>query len=399
VGDIRGLLISCESEADGIANIRVAVEDTGVGIPPDRIHALFEKFSQVDGSSTRRYGGTGLGPAISKQLVNLMGGAIGLNSQPGRGSAFWFTLPLKLEAQPHAQPVPADDLRGLRVLIVDDIEVNRRVLHEQLSSWEMPNQSVADGAEALKTLRSAARAGDPFRFVLLDYQMPEMDGAALGAAIQKDPCLSDAVLIMLTSVGHWSEVLGMQGSTIDACLVKPVRQSQLLNTLATAWSRRLQAGLRAQSGLHHTIPPARTLAESAPGHSLRVLVAEDNAVNQKVAVRILERLGVRSDVAANGREAVDMCAMFPYDVIFMDCHMPEMDGYAATAAIRQQMGAARRVPIIAMTAEAMEGCRENCLAAGMDDYVAKPVRPDDLKEALQRWAPRAAAAQARAAEG
>jgi len=393
------ITVGCESEAEGVAQMRVAVEDTGVGIPADRIHALFEKFSQVDGSSTRKYGGTGLGLAISRQLVSLMGGTIGLNSQPGEGSTFWFTLPLKLDSQPHAQPVPADDLRGLRVLIVDDIEVNRRVLHEQLSSWEMPNESAADGAEALETLRSAARAGDPFRFVLLDYQMPEMDGAALAAAMQTDPSVKDPVVIMLTSVGHWSEVLGMQGTTIDACLVKPVRQSQLLNTLATAWSRRLQAGLRTQTGLRHTHSPTRAVRENASGQSLRVLVAEDNTVNQKVAVRMLERLGVRSDVAANGREAVDMCAMFPYDLVFMDCHMPEMDGYAATAAIRQQMGAERHVPIIAMTAEAMEGCRENCLAAGMDDYIAKPVRPDDLKDALRRWSPGAPAAKAQAAGG
>ena len=392
------ITVGCESEADGTANIRVAVEDTGVGIPPDRIHALFEKFSQVDGSSTRRYGGTGLGLAICKQLVNLMGGTIGLNSRPGEGSTFWFTLPLKLDAQPHAQPVPADNLRGLRVLVVDDIEVNRRVLHEQLASWEMPSQSVACGADALQALRAAVQAGDPFRFVLLDYQMPVMDGAALAAAIHADPSRGDAVVIMLTSVGHWSEVLGMQGSTIDACLVKPVRQSQLLNTLATAWSRKLQASHGAQMRLRHAAPPAKTLPLSAAGHSLRVLVAEDNAVNQKVAVRILERLGVRSDVAANGREAVDMCAMFPYDLVFMDCHMPEMDGYAATAAIRKHQSAEERVPIIAMTAEAMEGCRENCLAAGMDDYIAKPVRAEDLREALARWAPRAATVPTRAAE-
>ncbi|HUB82841.1 MAG TPA: response regulator [Bryobacteraceae bacterium] len=378
--------VGCESETEGVASIRVAVEDTGVGIPPDRIDALFEKFSQVDSSSTRRYGGTGLGLAISKQLVNLMGGTIGLNSQPGEGSTFWFTLPLKMDAHPQAQPVPADDLRGLRVLIVDDIEVNRRVLREQLSSWQMPNESVADGREALAALRSAARADDPFRFVLLDYQMPEMNGAALAAALHSDSSINDPVVIMLTSVGHWSEVLGMQGSMIDACLVKPVRQSQLLNTLATAWSRKLQAGLRAQTDVRPAVSRARAAAESGCGASLRVLVAEDNAVNQKVAVRMLERLGVRPDVAANGREAVDMCAMFPYDLVFMDCHMPEMDGYAATAAIRQQMSCGRRIPIIAMTAEAMEGCRENCLAAGMDDYIAKPVRPDDFKEALRRWA-------------
>ena len=394
------IAVKCESEGAETAWIRIAVEDTGVGIPPDRIHALFEKFSQVDGSSTRKYGGTGLGLAISKQLVSLMGGTIGLTSRLGEGSTFWFALPLKLDAQPHAQPVPVGDLRGLRVLIVDDIEVNRRVLHEQLSSWEMPNGSEVGGVEALAALRAASQSGDPYRFVLLDNQMPEMDGATLAGAIKTDLSLRDTVVIMLTSVGHWSEVLDMQGGAIDACLVKPVRQSQLLNTLATSWSRKLHAGFSARSHTRHQSPAGKILPEGKfAAHSLRVLVAEDNAVNQKVAVRMLERLGLRADVAANGREAVDLYAMAPYDLIFMDCHMPEMDGYAATAEIRKQAGAGRRVPIIAMTAEAMEGCRENCLAAGMDDYVAKPVRPEDIVEALRRWAPGAASPKVHAAGG
>jgi CheY-like chemotaxis protein len=385
------ITVKCESEGE-IVPIRVSVEDTGVGIPPDRIHALFEKFSQVDGSSTRKYGGTGLGLAISKQLVSLMGGTVGLNSRPGEGSTFWFELPLKLDSQPHAQPVPVDSLRGLRALIVDDTEVNRRVLHQQLGNWEMPNDSASDGVEALETLRAASRAGNPYRFVLLDYQMPEMDGATLARAIKTDSSLKEAVVIMLTSVGHWSEVLNMQGSAIDACLVKPVRQSQLLKTLATSWSRKLHAELGARGEAAPQVPAGKVSTAGAfAGQSLRVLVAEDNAVNQKVAVRMLERLGLRPDVAANGREAVELCAMLPYDLIFMDCHMPEMDGYAATAEIRRQSGNGRRIPIVAMTAEAMEGCRENCLAAGMDDYVAKPVRPDDVADALRRWVPSIAA--------
>jgi CheY-like chemotaxis protein len=206
--------------------------------------------------------------------------------------------------------------------------------------------------------------------------------------------LSDTVVVMLTSVGHWSEVLNMQGGGgVDACLVKPVRQSQLLNTLATSWSRKLHTGFSAWTHPRQTPPDEKVSAP--PGvfaaQSLRVLVAEDNLVNQKVAFRMLERLGVRPDVAANGREAVDLCAAAPYDLIFMDCHMPEMDGYAATAEIRRQTSGGRRIPIIAMTAEAMEGCRENCLAAGMDDYISKPVRPEHLIEAMRRWIPGAIA--------
>ena len=387
------ITVKCESQQQGVAQIRVAVEDTGVGIPQDRIHALFEKFSQVDGSSTRKYGGTGLGLAISKQLVTLMGGDTGVSSTLGEGSTFWFSLPMKMDVDSLAQPVPVDDLRGLRVLVVDDTEVNRRVLHEQLSSWEMPNGSVEDGPAALDTLRVANHSGDPFRFVLLDYQMPEMDGGTLATAIKSDPLLRDTVVIMLTSVCRWSEVLNMQGGSIDACLVKPVRQSQLLNTLATSWSRKLHAGFAVHARTRLLPRAVRTLSDGAlAGHSLRILVAEDNAVNQKVAVRMLERLGLRPDVAANGREAVELCAMLPYDLIFMDCHMPEMDGYAATAEIRRQQGGLRHIPIVAMTAEAMEGCREHCLSCGMDDYIAKPVRPEDLMQALRRWVPGAAAA-------
>ncbi|HUI55196.1 MAG TPA: response regulator [Bryobacteraceae bacterium] len=386
------ITVKCESQEAESARIRVAVEDTGVGIPEEKIGALFEKFSQVDGSSTRKYGGTGLGLAISRQLVNLMGGEIGVTSRAGEGSTFWFTLPLRLDAQPHAEPVPLADLRGLRTLIVDDIEVNRRVLHEQITSWEMRNGCCATGAEALSVLKAAHAAGDSYQFVLLDYQMPEMDGATLAASIKADPHLAGIVVVMLTSVGHWSEVRQMQGASIDACLVKPVRQSQLLNTLATLWSKKLQSGSARAHALQELATLRSSLAGKFAGCSLRVLVAEDNAVNQKVAVRMLERLGLRSDVAANGHEAVELCAMLPYDLIFMDCQMPEMDGYAATAEIRKRQDPNGYTAIIAMTAEALEGCRERCLAAGMDDYIAKPIRLEDLMEALRKWVPRAIAA-------
>jgi signal transduction histidine kinase/DNA-binding response OmpR family regulator len=383
------VLIRVESSCDDAerANIRVLVQDTGTGIPPDKIETLFKKFSQVDASTTRRYGGTGLGLAISKQLVELMGGTVGVDSVPGEGSTFWFTLPLTLDAQPLAAPVPTDDLRGLRVMIVDDVEVNRRVLHEQITSWEMRNGSFPDAQGVIAALHKAVMDGDPYQFVLLDYHMPGMDGATLAAAIKADPALTETSVVMLTSIGHWSEVRAVAGNAIDACLVKPVRQSQLLNTLATTWSKKLM-----------TAPPAPlprpklqlddlklALTAELGGAQIRILVAEDNVVNQKVATRMLEKLGLRADVAANGREAVEMCELLPYDVVFMDCHMPEMDGYAATREIRKRLGAKERVAIIAMTAEAMEGCRENCLAAGMDDYIAKPVKMEDLVEALRKW--------------
>jgi signal transduction histidine kinase/CheY-like chemotaxis protein/streptogramin lyase len=384
------ITVNCVSQDGEKAHIQVAVEDTGPGIPAEKVEGLFKEFNQVDDSTTRKYGGTGLGLAISKQLVHLMGGEVGVKSQLGQGSTFWFKLPLPLVAQPHAEPVPVADLQDLRVMIVDDNEVNRRVLREQISSWGMRNGSYAGAVEALQALREARAAGDPYQVVLLDYQMPEMDGATLAAAIKADPLLSDTAAIMLTSVGHWSEVRHMQGASIDACLVKPVRQSQLLNTLATAWSKKLQSGSTARVKASRESAPVKSkLADRFAGAAVRVLVAEDNVVNLKVAVRMLERLGLHPEVAGNGREAVELHARLPYDLIFIDCQMPEMDGYAATAEIRKRQGSNGRVAIIAMTAEVMEGCRERCSAAGMDDYIAKPVRLDDLIEALNKWVPQA----------
>ena len=388
------VLIRVEATAEDSerAVVRVSVEDTGSGIPVDKIDKLFQKFSQVDNSITRRYGGTGLGLAITKQLVELMGGEVGVSSRTGEGSTFWFTLPLKLDVQPHAAPVPADDLRGLRVMIVDDVEINRRVLHEQITSWGMRNGSFPDAHGVVAALKRAVSSGEPYHFVLLDYMMPGMDGAALAAAIKADPALESTIVIMLTSMGHWSEVRQVAAEAIDACLVKPVRQSQLLNTLATTWSKKLMA-----TPMMATPTPAPkqkaqpgelklTLAQEFAGATIRVLVAEDNVVNQKVATRMLEKLGLRADVAANGLEAVAMCDLLPYDLVLMDCHMPEMDGYAATREIRRRLSSRERLAIVAMTAEAMEGCRENCLAAGMDDYIAKPVKLEDLAEAVRRWA-------------
>jgi signal transduction histidine kinase/DNA-binding response OmpR family regulator len=367
------------------ARMKIAVEDTGTGIPADKLGVLFEKFSQVDGSTTRKYGGTGLGLAISKQLVNLMGGEVGVWSELGKGSTFWFTLPLEMDTEIRPEPVPAADLRGLRVLIVDDNDVNRRVLVEQVTSWQMRSGSYSRGGEALAALRVARAAGDAYDFVLLDYLMPEMDGAAVAAAIKREPELRGAVIILLTSVGHIGELRNMEGVEVDASLLKPVRQSQLLNAMTSAWSRRAQAAAAGVGGHAAEREPRMADRGRYEGSALRVLIAEDNVVNQKVAAKMLERMGLRADVAANGREAVEMLEMLPYDLVLMDCHMPEMDGYEATAEIRRREQDGQRVPIIAMTAEAMEGSRENCLRAGMDDYVVKPVKVAELGEAVRKW--------------
>jgi two-component system, sensor histidine kinase and response regulator len=250
----------------------------------------------------------------------------------------------------------------------------------------MRSGSCASGEEALQVLRAAQASGDRYHFVVLDYQMPGMDGATLAAAIRADPALQEAALVMLSSVGQSTEVRHMEGAGIDAFLVKPVRQGQLLSTLATAWGKKVKA----DDGEHRVAELAEVKASwagSFAGLGLRVLVAEDNAVNQKVAVRMLEKLGVRADVASNGREAMELRQMLPYDLILMDCQMPEMDGYEAAREIRRREGGHRRTAIVAMTAEAMTGTREKCIEAGMDDYIAKPVKLEDLVEALQKWLP------------
>ena len=377
--------VNCQVREGQKALLQVSVRDSGPGIPADKIGSLFQKFSQADSSTTRRFGGTGLGLAISKQLVELMGGAIGVNSQAGEGCTFWFTLPLELDASPEAEPSPCKDLRDLRVLIADDNEWSRRAIHEQIASWGMRNGGVGSADGLLEVLRAARKSGDPYHFAIVDWQVSAIAGAALAAAVKRDPEVCDTVVILLAPIGRRSEARQMEGSNIDASLIKPVRQSQLMNVLATTWSRKLGKPFLDGPGLQSPKADAESSAADRFGRTVRVLVAEDNVVNQKVAALMLRRLGIRADFAANGREAVEMFAMAPYDVIFMDCQMPLMDGYEAAREIRRREGAAHRVVIVAMTADAMEGARETCLAAGMDDYVSKPVKRNDLLEKLEKW--------------
>ena len=367
---------------NGEARMRIEVEDTGVGIAADKIGSLFGKFVQLDSSSTRRHAGSGLGLAISKQLVELMRGSMGVESTPGRGSRFWFTIPLAIDSSPETVTLGASELKGLRALIVDDSAVNRRVFEEQLAGWGLRSDSLASGGEVCARLRQAIECRDPYRFVLLDYQMPEMDGGAVLACVRSDRALAGTAVILLTSVGHWNELRRLEGASVDVCLVKPVRPSHLLQALVETHSRQTVIAPHPPVS-----PPApvRPSTRPASASSVRVLVAEDNAVNQKVAIRMLEKLGLRVDVAANGCEAVQMFSLLPYDLVFMDCHMPEMDGYAATREIRRAESPGQHTTIIAMTAEAIQGARQTCLSAGMDDYISKPVRLDDLVQAVQRW--------------
>ena len=385
------VLITVESARND--RIRVSVTDTGIGVPTEQLAGLFDKFSQADSSTTRRYGGTGLGLAISKQLVELMGGAVYAESRVGQGSTFGFTLPLAPDPHPNTPPLPSADLHGLRVLIVDDNPINRRIVHEQITGWGMRNGSFATSSQALQAVRAARQSGDPYHFVIADFQMPEMDGATLAGEIKADPAIRDTVVVMLSSIGGSREITGARGAAIDAYLVKPVRQSQLFNTLATAWAGKAPAAHRAPAGLAGpagpaspaTPRPARTVRFD--GSHLRVLVAEDNVVNQKVSVMILASMGIRVDVAANGKEAVDMLRILPYDCIFMDCQMPEMNGYEAAAEIRRQEAPGSHIAIVAMTAEVLGDGRQRCLDSGMDDFVSKPIRIESLVDALKRWAP------------
>jgi len=395
------VLVATECAEQGAsAEVKVSIADTGIGIAPDKINLVFQQFSQADASTTRRYGGTGLGLTISKKLVELMGGSIHVESKEGVGSTFGFSLRLPLSAASAASPAPAAGLRGLRVLIVDDIEANRRVVHEQISSWGMRNGSYASAEEALDAIREAQAAGDPFDLVIADYQMPGIDGATLAAAIKTDPVLSGMVFILLSSISHWRELRSLEGSSVDACLVKPVRQAKLMETLAAAWAKK-----HPQSEAPGYQPPPRSsaapnsaarnsmnslsrqLEHSGGGSGVRVLVMEDNAVNQAVALTMLGRLGIRADVAHNGREGVEMLKQLPYDIVFIDCQMPVMDGYEAAREIRKLAGPKRRVAIVALTADAMQESRDRCLAAGMDDFIAKPVKPADFLRALERWLP------------
>ncbi len=381
--------VQLASQAEDKASIKIAVEDTGAGIPAEKLGMLFQKFMQADASTTRKYGGTGLGLAISKQLVELMGGKITVQSTEGKGSTFCFELPLRIDVSVKGQgPPPIADISGVRALIVDDEELNRRILKEQLDVLGIRTTVCATPLQALEELRAAFLAGDPIPIAILDYMMPEMDGEALGREIKADPRIARTSLVMLTSAGLRGDGSRMIAAGFAAYLVKPIRQAQLHEVLSIVWGSATK-GTTTKLITSHSLAEAKAqraaLLEKG-GVKARVLVAEDNVVNQKVAVKMLERIGCRVDVAANGREAVQMVQMLPYDVVFMDCMMPELDGYEATKEIWRLPSPMGAVPIIAMTANAMLGEREKCLAADMDDYLSKPVKAGLLSSMVTKWA-------------
>jgi signal transduction histidine kinase/CheY-like chemotaxis protein/HPt (histidine-containing phosphotransfer) domain-containing protein len=367
-------------------DLRLEVQDTGIGISPDVRDNLFRAFVQADGSTTRKYGGTGLGLAISKQIVELMQGKIGVDSTPGTGSTFWFTCRLPRQKNEAAPEHPAPNrLPGLRVLVVDDNATNREVLARNLVAWGMEVTCAEDAGSALRLAIEAAGHGSPFDLAVLDLMMPGMDGLQLARAVRGSPELAGIRLLLLTSAGTGGDSDETRRAGIDACLSKPVRQSQLFDCLCNLMGR--------PPAIAETQPGASGTEFRAPG--VHVLVVDDNAVNRAVIVGFLEEYECRVSEAADGSEAIDRLAGDPAHLVLMDCQMPVMDGFAATAEIRRRAittPGGTRLPVVALTASALKGERERCLAAGMDDYLAKPLRQAELVQVLRHWLNGSAAA-------
>jgi len=369
------LRVQGDPRDNGYVQLRFSVADTGIGIPPEKQAVIFEAFSQADSSTTRRYGGTGLGLAISAQLVELMGGKISVQSEPGQGSTFHFTARFEVQ-QPGMEESPArwHTFTDLRVLIADNNATNRRILEEVITNWHMRPVAVEGGVSALATLEKSVRADQPFAVVLLDGRMPDMDGFAVAERISHDRRYAGVKLVMLTSAGQHEDVARCRRLGISAYLTKPIKQSELFDVIVSAIGQPLGERPRA---------PQRRKRSPRGQRRLQVLVAEDNQVNQLVARRILEKLGHQVTVVRNGREAVAAAQTGKFDLIAMDVQMPELDGLDATAAIRAwENSAGTHIPIMAMTAHAMKGDRERCLAAGMDGYTSKPIRIRELEQAI-----------------
>jgi signal transduction histidine kinase/DNA-binding response OmpR family regulator len=369
--------------------LRFVIRDTGIGLDAETVSRLFQPFVQAEASTARRFGGTGLGLAISRRLVGMMRGEIGVESERGKGSEFhftaWFGTPESTAVLPEVAGATLEEFAGARLLVVDDNQTNRRILEYQAAGWRMEVVgSVPDGPSALEALKRAAQAGTPVEVVLLDYQMPGMDGFEVARRIQQDTTLPPMRVVILTSMCHRLPPADLKSAGIAAWLVKPVKPSRLYDSLVTILSALRQQ--RVTSGeterLHR--PPRLEGAEFAQQFPGRILVAEDTSVNLILALKVLERLGYRADRAANGLEVLEALRRAPYDLILMDCQMPVMDGYEATRRIRMRERPGEHIRIVAMTANAMKTDRDACLAAGMDDYVSKPISFEALKEALRR---------------
>ncbi|MGR3175553.1 MAG: response regulator [Candidatus Scalindua sp.] len=376
------LSVSQVKENDSHTTLRFVVKDMGIGIPDDRVNRLFQSFSQVDSSTTRKYGGTGLGLAISKQITELMGGQIGVESEEGKGSTFWFTVVFEKQSSDQQIPIELGEIDNMRVLVVDDNSTNRHILRKYLESWHCRVEEAGSAVEAMKKLRDVSNGVDQFKVILVDYCMPEVDGESLGKEIKADSLLKDLSLVMLTSFGQRGDADHLRNLGFAAFLHKPVKQSQLFDCLRIVTGRKTSV----EKDSSRQIVTRYSISEEHK-RRVRILLAEDNIINQKIALRILDKkLGYHADVVSNGREAIDSLKRFDYDLVLMDCQMPEIDGYEATRTIRDVNSTVRnhRIPIVAMTANAMNGDREKCLDAGMDDYITKPINAQELAETIKR---------------
>jgi two-component system sensor histidine kinase/response regulator len=385
-GDVR-VEVSAAGVSGGKQMVRFDVVDTGIGIEESAMSRLFRSFSQADGSITRKFGGTGLGLVIAKHLVERMGGAMGVESRAGKGSRFWFTIQAQKGTAAVSSGAEPTDLSSLHVLVVDDNRTNRYILEEQLSAWKCRMDTAVDGTEALQKLREAAERGDPFGIILLDMQMPDIDGLTVARTVHGDAAFSNPRIIILSSSPTALSEEELRNEKIEAFLLKPARRSTLLRALARELLVPPVARMTAAPG--HPETPIVPCIESAPfAPRIRLLVVEDNAINQKVIVAQLKKIGYAADTVANGLEALSAMERIPYPLILMDCQMPEMDGFEASRRIRAkeaQQNAPTPVRIIALTAGAMEGDRDLCLAAGMDDYLTKPVKLPLLEASLLRY--------------
>ncbi len=379
---------SLDHEDETHVTIRFSVIDTGIGIPADRMNRLFKSFSQVDSSTTRKYGGTGLGLTISKQLAQIMGGKMGVESKEGKGSTFWFTSVFGKQPEDRIKDIIIpEDISNKRILIVDDNATNRYILRMQLQLWNCRYKEVANGPKAIDELHKAVIEKDPFEIAILDMQMPIMDGKTLGKKIKQSSDLNDTILILMSSMGQRGDAKQLEEIGFSAYLIKPVKQSQLFNCLSTVAGAQNQIGEKQfEKKQPEKIITRHSLAENQK-QNIRILLVEDNKVNQKVALKILKKFGYNADLATNGLEAIESLELVLYDIVLMDCQMPKMDGYQATSVIRDTESKVlnHATTIIAMTANAMEGDRDKCLNAGMDDYLAKPVKPQALSNMLNKW--------------
>jgi two-component system, sensor histidine kinase and response regulator len=376
--------VSLETLTDGGARVLFSVVDTGIGIPADKVETIFNKFSQADASTTRLFGGTGLGLTISRRLVKLMGGSLGVKSKPGEGATFCFSLELPVVSTEPNSPEWPEDLSGLsgnRVLIAELNPLGCRVLSDNLTSWGMRCDCVRSTEEALALLHDAERKGEPFQLVFADHRLRTLDGISIGRAIKNDPALKKIGILAMVPLNSREETQGTKDFCSDVVVAKPVRPSQLRAAVAAIGS---SAGQGNVPGAAAGIAP-ESAGKTEEIFPARVLLAEDNIVNQKVALRMLAKMVSHTDVADNGQEAIEMFDRGSYDIVLMDIHMPVMDGFTATARLRESSGPGRTVPVVAMTANAMKGDREKCLAAGMDDYISKPVKKAIIRRALKKF--------------